>query len=90
MTADRREITMFRKRTLAMAATISLNLAAFVPSRAADLHATDLRGQAPHRGVWGPRFYNGVPVSFGYGLCYERELVQTPWGIRWRLVNQCW
>jgi hypothetical protein len=69
-----------------MAATISLSLAAFVPSQAADLGGW----QAPHRGAWGPRFYNGVPVSFGYGLCYERELVQTPWGIRWRLVNQCW
>jgi hypothetical protein len=96
MTADRREITMFRKRTLAMAAAIFLGLAAFTPSRAADLRAPDLRAadldgwQAPHRGVWGPRFYNGVPVSFGYGLCYQRLLLQTPWGTRWRLVNQCW
>jgi hypothetical protein len=91
MTADRREITMFRKRMLAMAAAISLSLAAFTPSRAADLRAADLDGwHTQHRGVWGPRFYNGVPVSFGYGLCYQRQLLQTPWGPRWRLVNQCW
>jgi hypothetical protein len=81
---------MFRKRTLAMVAAISLSLTGFTPSRAADLPATDLGGQALHRGVWGPRFYNGVPVSYGYGLCYQRELVQTRWGIRWRLANQCW
>jgi hypothetical protein len=90
MTTNRQEITMFRKHTLAMVAAISLSLPAFTLSRAADLHAADLAGQARHRGGWGPRFYNGVPVSYGYGLCYQRELVQTPWGIRWRLVNQCW
>ena len=90
---------MLRKRTLAMVAAISLSLAAFAPSRAAraaDLRPAELRpaeldGRHPqHRGAWGPRFYNGVPVSFGYGLCYQRQLLQTPWGIRWRLVNQCW
>jgi hypothetical protein len=95
MTADRREITMLRKRTLAMVAAMSLSLAALAPSRAADLHAADLRpaeldSQHQYRGVWGPRFYNGVPVSFGYGLCYQRLLLPTPWGPRWRLVNQCW
>jgi hypothetical protein len=36
-----------------------------------------------------PPPYNGVPVSFGYGLCYRQELHQTPWGPRWRLVNRC-
>ena len=43
----------------------------------------------PPQAVWVPLPYNGVPVSFGYGLCYQRELLQTPWGPRWRLVNQC-
>ena len=79
---------MFRKRMLAIFVALSF-LPAVTPSHAADLHA-DLGKQAPYRGAWGPRFYNGVPVSYGYGLCYQRELVQTPWGIRWRLVNQCW
>ncbi len=37
----------------------------------------------------GPRVYLGPPVSYGYGNCYVRELLQTPWGPRWRLVNRC-
>jgi hypothetical protein len=83
---------MFRKRRLAMvAAAISLSLAANASARAADLRAAEPDGRhPPYRGVWGPRFYNGVPVSFGYGLCYQRLLLPTPWGPRWRLVNQCW
>ena len=39
---------------------------------------------------FGPRFYFGVPVSYGYGGCYVRTLVPTPWGPRWRLVNRCY
>jgi hypothetical protein len=42
-----------------------------------------------HHGWWGPRVYFGAPVSYGYGNCYVRELVRTPWGPRWRLVNRC-
>ena len=39
-----------------------------------------------HRAWWGgPRFYGyGVPVSYGYGGCYVRQLVPTPWGPRWQ------
>jgi hypothetical protein len=87
---------MFRKCTLAAAAAMSLALAAFAPARAADLRATDLQAadqngwRPPYHVVWGPHFYNGLPVSFGYGLCYQRRLLQTPWGLRERLVNQCW
>lgn len=78
-----------RVRVAAISAAIcvamSLGLAASAPVRAADL------GGSPngHRGVCGPRLYNGTPVSFGYGLCYQQVLLQTPWGPRWRLVNQC-
>jgi hypothetical protein len=82
---------MFRKSTLAAAAAISLALAALAPVRAADLRAADVEGWRPQpRVVWGPHFYNGLPVSFGYGLCYQLLLLQTPWGPRPRLVNQCW
>ena len=92
---------MFRKCTLAKAAAIALTVAALAPGRAADLPAADLPAAdlrpadldtwRPHtRVVWGPRFYNGVPVSFGYGLCYQTRLLQTPWGPRPRLINQCW
>jgi hypothetical protein len=79
-------MTMFGKRMLAMVAAISFGLAAPTPAS----RAADLGGYTQYRGVWAPRFYNGVPVSFGYGLCYQRLLLQTPWGPRWRLVNQCW
>ena len=36
----------------------------------------------------GPRFY--APVNYGYGGCYVRRLVPTPWGPRWRLINRCY
>jgi hypothetical protein len=76
---------MFRNRTRVTLVTIGLGLfASTTPGRAADLSA------GSHiRGVCAPRFYNGLPVSFGYGLCYQPVLLQTPWGPRWRLVNQC-
>ncbi len=42
-----------------------------------------------HRG-WGPRFYGGPYYYGGYGGCYVRRLVPTPWGPRWRLINRCY
>ena len=43
-----------------------------------------------HGGGWyGPRFFVGGPY-YGYGGCYVRRLVPTPWGPRWRLVNRCY
>ena len=45
-------------------------------------------------GGWGaPRFYVGGPAyygGYGYGGCYVRRLVPTPWGPRWRLINRCY
>jgi hypothetical protein len=32
-------------------------------------------------------YYGGY--GYGYGGCYVRRLVPTPWGLRWRLVNVC-
>ena len=45
-----------------------------------------------HRGWGGPRFFVGGPAYYGggYGGCYVRRLVATPWGPRWRLVNRCY
>jgi hypothetical protein len=80
---------MSRKATLVTATVVSaaLSFGLVLPS---PVRAADLGGlQNGTHGVCGPRFYNGVPVSFGYGLCYQRVLLQTPWGPRWRLVNQC-
>jgi len=85
--------TMFRQPTLVMVAAISAAISAAVSlglAVPAPVLAADLDGSHDsYRRVWGPRFYNGVPVSFGYGLCYQRELLPTPWGPRWRLVNHC-
>ena len=32
----------------------------------------------------------GPAYSYGYGGCYVRRLVPTPWGPRWRLINRCY
>lgn len=40
---------------------------------------------------FGPRFYVGGPAySYGYGGCYVRRVVPTPWGPRSRLINRCY
>ncbi|MGH6741822.1 MAG: sulfur globule protein precursor, partial [Bradyrhizobium sp.] len=79
---------MFRKLALAAVAAVSVGAAALAPTPAAawGWHGGYDGGYHHWRG---PRFYNGVPVSFGYGGCYVRELVPTPWGPRVRLVNRC-
>ena len=76
---------MFRKCTLAAAAAIALGMTGATPGRAADLGGW----YGGYRGGSCLRFYTGLPVSFGFGLCYQRELLPTPWGPRWRLVNHC-
>ncbi|MGC2086060.1 MAG: sulfur globule protein precursor [Bradyrhizobium sp.] len=44
-----------------------------------------------HRPFYGPRVYVGGPAyAYGYGGCYARRLVPTPWGPRWRLINRCY
>lgn len=84
---------MFRKLALSTVAGIALGAAALAPTPAA---AWGWHGgwYGYHAGYyhrwWGPRFYVGVPVSYGYGGCYVRELVPTPWGPRFRLVNRCY
>jgi hypothetical protein len=77
-------------KAVALIGAVLTVAAATVPVSAADL-AADLGGgwRGPYRPVWGPPLLNGVPVSYGYGLCYQWELLQTPWGPRMRLVNHC-
>jgi hypothetical protein len=70
----------------------SIFFAAITPGRAADLpdgYGGSGYGQPIVRATACPHVFNGLPVSFGYGLCYQRELLATPWGPRWRLVNHC-
>lgn len=77
------ETAVFRKLSLVAVAAASLGGAALMPT-----HATAwYRG---HNYDWrDPHFYFGAPVSYGYGGCYVRQLLPTPWGLRWRLVNRC-
>ena len=80
---------MFRKLSLLAVAAVSLGAAALAPTPAA---AWGWHGgyYGYHHGWAGPRFFRGVPVSYGYGGCYVRQLVPTPWGPRWHLVNRCY
>jgi hypothetical protein len=92
-------MTMLRKLSLAAVAAVSLGAAALAPTQASawggGWHG-GWHGGWYHHGWWGPRVYvggpayYGPPVSYGYGGCYVRELLPTPWGPRWRLVNHCY
>jgi hypothetical protein len=75
------ETIMFCKLRLVAVAAVAWG-AALAPTAAAAWYDSDHTG-------WGPRVYLGAPVSYGYGSCYVRELLRTPWGPRWRLVNRC-
>ena len=74
---------MFRRFSLLAVAAALLGGAALMPTTAAAWYDTY------HHGWWGPRVYIGAAISYGYGNCYVRRLLPTPWGLRWRLVNRC-
>jgi hypothetical protein len=79
---------MFRKLSLVAVAAASLGAAALAPTSAS---AWGGWHGGWHHGWYGPRVYAGVPAySYGYGGCFVRRLVPTPWGPRWRLVNSCY
>ena len=88
---------MLRKLSLAAVAALSLGVAVLAPTAAsAHWHGGGWHGGGWHGGGfrhhWGPRFVGG-PAYYGYGGyggCYARRLVPTPWGPRWRLVNVCY
>jgi hypothetical protein len=85
---------MLRKLSLALVAAVSLGAAALAPTSASawtgGLHGGWHGGW--HRGWGGPRFFVGGPAYYGYGYggCYVRWLVPTPFGPRWRLINRCY
>jgi hypothetical protein len=98
---DLEEVTMFRKLSLLAVAAMSLGAAALAPTPAAAWGWHGGYGYhggygwhggwyGYHRSWWGPRFVYGAPVSYAYGGCYVRQLVPTPWGPRWHLVNRCY
>jgi hypothetical protein len=81
------EMTMLRKLSLVAVAAVSLGAAALAPTS-----ASAWGGHGWHGGWGGPRFLVGGPAYYGYGYggCYVRRLVPTPWGPRWQLVNRCY
>ena len=81
---------MFRKLSLVALAAVSMGAAALAPTPAAAWGGWHGGWYRPYHAWWGPRFVYGVPVSYGYGGCYVRRLVPTPWGPRFRLVNRCY
>jgi hypothetical protein len=85
------ETTMLRKLSLVAVAAASLGAAALAPTSASAWGGQGWHGGA-HGGWGGPRFFAGGPAyhGYGYGGCYVRRLVPTPWGPRWRLVNRCY
>lgn len=83
---------MFRKFSLVAIAAASLAAAALAPTSASASAWGGGHGGwhgGWHHGWGGPRFFVGGP-AYGYGGCYVRQLVPTPWGPRWRLVNRCY
>jgi hypothetical protein len=84
-----KEWTMFRKLSLVAIAAASLGAAALAPTSAS---AHWYRHGGGWHGWGGPRIVIGGPAYFGggYGGCYVRRLVPTPWGPQWRTVNRCY
>ena len=87
---------MFRKLSLAVVAAVSLGAAALSPTAASAWGWHGGWHGGWHHGWGGPRFFVGGPVYYGsgysdgYGGCYVRRLVATPFGPRWRLINRCY
>ena len=90
---------MLRKFALVAVAAASLGVAALAPTSASawgGWHGGWQGGWHHGCGWGGPRFFAGGPAYYGYGYrygydgCYARQLVPTPWGPRWRLINRCY
>lgn len=83
---------MFRKLTLALAASAALGAAALAPT------AASAHGWGHHWGHgWGHGHgfgfgFSPVIVSGGYAddSCLVQRPVRTPYGVRWRTVNVCY
>jgi hypothetical protein len=89
--AEPEETTMFRKLSLVAVAAASLGAAALAPTSASAAWGGHGWHGGWHHAWGGPRFFVGGPAYYGgYGGCYVRRLVPTPWGARWRLVNRCY
>ena len=81
---------MFRKALFALSALTVLGAAALTPTSAS-------AGWKHHHGHghhgWGKSFYYGGPsyvVSSGYGSCWTKRWVNTPYGPRLQRINICY
>jgi hypothetical protein len=100
MAPNLKENDMLRKLSLVAVAAASLGVAALAPTSASAFGGHGWGGGwhgGWHGGWGGPRFFVGGPYygygaygAYGYGGCYVRRLVPTPWGPRWRLINRCY
>lgn len=84
---------MFRKLTLAFAASAALGAAALSPT------AASAHGWGHH---WGHGWGHGHGFGFGFSPvivtgggyaddgCLVQRRVRTPYGVRWRTVNVCY
>jgi hypothetical protein len=86
-TPNSRRLVMLRKLVLGLAAVAALSATAMMPTAAS---AKGWKHHHHHHGFhghsWGgPKFI----VGGGYGGCYVKRLVETPYGLRYRVVNVC-
>ena len=84
---------MLRKLSLVAVAAASLAAAALAPTSASAWAAMAVgmaAGIAAGAGAVPASSSVAPPITYGYGGCYVRRLVPTPWGPRWRLVNRCY
>ena len=84
---------MLRKLSLVAVAAASLGAAALAPTSASAWRrlAWRLAWWLASRLGRSALLSSAAPAyGYGYGGCYVRRLVPTPWGPRWRLVNRCY
>lgn len=81
---------MLRKLILGLAAVAALSTTALLPTAAS---AKGWKGgwHHHHHGHWGHGhgFFVGG-YGRGYGGCYVKRLVETRYGLRYRVVNVCY
>ena len=76
---------MFRKLTLAIAATVALGTASLaIGTTPAEAKKGFHGGGHGHFRFYGPAIY-----AYGGG-CYVKRWVATPWGLKVRWVNRCY
>lgn len=83
---------MIRKLALGLVAAATLGTAALAPTAASAFTVKAGPGWHPHwphhhRVYVAPPLFVGAPV-FAPG-CYQKRMVQTRKGLRWRTVNVC-